>query len=253
VEETLMNMELIGRYIAGLRKQKDLTPVELAKLLNLPHPTVSKWERGESMPDMATLPQLAALLDTRVHDLLEGGKRSYAYPGTAVVEQLVEKLNNNQPEQVALMINEQKASLADLLPLLPILKASMLRKILEHVESTRFTLAETLKLAPFLLEDSIELIISQVLAGKLDWHYITGLAPYIEEDLFDRIVDAQLADGGDVTRLPALAPYLTAPKRNAIAERIVADGRDKNLLIPLAPFLADPVLAQLISSLLKGV
>lgn len=248
-----MNMELIGRYIAGLRKQKDLTPVQLAELLNLPHPTVSKWERGESMPDMATLPQLAALLDTRVHDLLEGGKRSYAYPGTAVVEQLVEKLNNNQPEQVALMINEQKASLADLLPLLPILKASMLRKIMEHVESTRFTLADTVQLAPFLLEDSIERILSQVLEGKLDWHYIPGLAPYIGEYLFDRIVDSQLAEDGDITRLPALAPHLTASKRNAIAQRIVTDGRDKKLLVPLAPFLTDSVLAQLISSLLKGV
>lgn len=246
-----MNMELIGNYIARLRKQKDLSPVELAEQLNQPHPSVAKWERGESMPDLATLPPLAALLDTRVHDLLQGGKRSYTYPGTAVVEQVVEKLNNNQPEQVAVMLNEQQAVLADLLPLLPILKASQLGKMIEHVESERFTFADTVQIAPFMTDDSIAFLVTRVLEGKLEWHFIPALAPYIGEDLFRRIVDSQLAEDGDVTRLPPLAPYLTAPECHAVVQRIVADGLDKRLLAQLAPFLTDSVLVQLIHNLLR--
>ena len=48
----MLDMRKVGTYISGLRKQKDMTQVELADMLNVSHQAVSKWERGESMPDI---------------------------------------------------------------------------------------------------------------------------------------------------------------------------------------------------------
>ena len=43
----MLDMRKVGTYISGLRKQKDMTQVELADMLNVSHQAVSKWERGE--------------------------------------------------------------------------------------------------------------------------------------------------------------------------------------------------------------
>lgn len=60
----------IGSNIAMLRKQQGLTQAELAEKLNYSDKAVSKWERGESVPDVLTLMALAEQFDTDVNTLL---------------------------------------------------------------------------------------------------------------------------------------------------------------------------------------
>ena len=51
----------IGNNIASFRKQCVMTQAELAEKLNYSDKAVSKWERGESVPDVVTLVQIAEL------------------------------------------------------------------------------------------------------------------------------------------------------------------------------------------------
>ena len=60
----------IGANIAAYRKRAGLTQVGLANKLNYTDKAVSKWERGESMPDVLTLVQLAEQFEISVNDLL---------------------------------------------------------------------------------------------------------------------------------------------------------------------------------------
>ena len=60
----------IGANIAAYRKLSGLTQVGLAEKLNYSDKAVSKWERGESVPDVLTLVQLARQFDITVNDLL---------------------------------------------------------------------------------------------------------------------------------------------------------------------------------------
>ena len=60
----------IGANIAMYRKQAGLTQAGLAEKLNYSDKAVSKWERGESVPDVLTLAQLAEQFDITVNDLL---------------------------------------------------------------------------------------------------------------------------------------------------------------------------------------
>lgn len=53
------------------RMQKELTQEEVAEYLGITAQSVSKWERGESYPDITLLPALANIFETSV-DLLLG-------------------------------------------------------------------------------------------------------------------------------------------------------------------------------------
>jgi len=54
-----MDMHMVGNQIALLRKRKGLTQTELGQRLGISFQAVSKWERGETLPDTALLPDLA--------------------------------------------------------------------------------------------------------------------------------------------------------------------------------------------------
>ena len=60
----------IGANIAFYRKREGLTQAGLAEKLNYSDKAVSKWERGESAPDVLTLVQLAELYKVTVNDML---------------------------------------------------------------------------------------------------------------------------------------------------------------------------------------
>lgn len=60
----------IGTNIAMYRKNAGLTQAGLATKLNYSDKAISKWERGESVPDVITLAQLAEQFEITVNDLL---------------------------------------------------------------------------------------------------------------------------------------------------------------------------------------
>ncbi len=67
-DEQLKNQ--IGANIALHRKQARLTQASLGEKLNYSDKAVSKWERGESVPDVMTLMAIAQQLGVTVNDLL---------------------------------------------------------------------------------------------------------------------------------------------------------------------------------------
>lgn len=77
----------LGGNIAAYRKHLGLTQLGLAEKLNYSDKAVSKWERGESMPDVLTLVQLAELFGITVSDLLVDPDKLPENPGK--VEQVM--------------------------------------------------------------------------------------------------------------------------------------------------------------------
>ena len=65
-----MDSKATGRFIAKLRKSKDLTQNELAEKLNISNKTVSKWETGEGLPDVYVIGELAKILGVSVDEIL---------------------------------------------------------------------------------------------------------------------------------------------------------------------------------------
>lgn len=61
---------VIAKNITQLRQAAGMTQSELGEKLNYSDKSVSKWERAESIPDVAVLKQLADLFGVKLDDLL---------------------------------------------------------------------------------------------------------------------------------------------------------------------------------------
>ncbi|MDR0916218.1 MAG: helix-turn-helix domain-containing protein [Oscillospiraceae bacterium] len=59
-----------GENLKKLRRERDLTQEDLARCLNVAFQTVSKWERGETTPDIETLPAVARYFGVTTDALL---------------------------------------------------------------------------------------------------------------------------------------------------------------------------------------
>lgn len=66
-----MNIRLVSKYLQRLRKKHDFTQEELAQELSLSRQAVSKWETGNTMPDLETLLRLSKLYHLSINDILE--------------------------------------------------------------------------------------------------------------------------------------------------------------------------------------
>ncbi len=62
--------QTVAANLAALRKSHHLTQLQLAEMLHYSDKAVSKWERGESLPDLAVLKQLADLYEITLDDFL---------------------------------------------------------------------------------------------------------------------------------------------------------------------------------------
>ncbi|MBQ8556132.1 MAG: helix-turn-helix transcriptional regulator [Clostridia bacterium] len=72
-----LNQKQIGQYIQTRRRAAGLTQQQLSERLHITAQSVSNWERGALLPDTATLPDLAMILNTSVDEILGGGSTAW--------------------------------------------------------------------------------------------------------------------------------------------------------------------------------
>ena len=67
-----MDQIKIGKFIQEKRKEKNITQQELAEKLNITDRAISKWENGNCLPDVGTMPELCEILNITINDLFSG-------------------------------------------------------------------------------------------------------------------------------------------------------------------------------------
>lgn len=72
-----MKEDVLRNNLVSLRKKKGLTQKELADKLNYSDKVISKWERGESVPNIDALNQLATFFQCSIDDLISPGLSDY--------------------------------------------------------------------------------------------------------------------------------------------------------------------------------
>ena len=88
-----MNVEKVGKQIAILRKEKGLTQNDLGERLGVSFQAVSKWERGEALPDITLLPDLAKILEITIDFILCSDEKAVEYKGRFSVADMKKGLN----------------------------------------------------------------------------------------------------------------------------------------------------------------
>lgn len=85
-----INKKDFGEFVCRKRKEKNMTQKDIAEKLFVSVQAVSKWERGQSLPDISLLMPLAKLLDVKIVNLLEA--RDEKAEDIQKIENLLEKI-----------------------------------------------------------------------------------------------------------------------------------------------------------------
>lgn len=71
---------IIAKNISRLRTSRGMTQIELAEKLNYSDKAISKWERGESVPDIAVLKDIADMFDVSLDYLVNDNEQEKTTP-----------------------------------------------------------------------------------------------------------------------------------------------------------------------------
>ena len=67
-----MDQEKIGVFISTLRKEQGMTQQQLADAIGVSNKTISKWECGKGMPELALIVPLCHILQISINEFLSG-------------------------------------------------------------------------------------------------------------------------------------------------------------------------------------
>ena len=90
-----------------LRKQKGFSQEELANRLNVSRQTISKWEVGESTPDLEKLVAISDLFEVSLDELVKGEESKIAEPSERIVKS---ELYSDIKEHVLTQDNKKRAT-----------------------------------------------------------------------------------------------------------------------------------------------
>lgn len=93
-----MDQVKIGKFIAGLRKEKNMTQLDLANRLGITDRAVSKWENGRGMPDLAIMKPLCEELSISINELFCGERIIEAELSQKAEEIIVNTLQRSDTE-----------------------------------------------------------------------------------------------------------------------------------------------------------
>ena len=119
----MFNMKQIGKKITELRKKNNLTQMELADMLGISFQAVSNWERGNTMPDVSKLPELATIFHISIDELLNGK--------ASLIESVIDGT-------VDTYIDEGNLTEDEVSDVLPLLKPKQVKNILEKTNVSSF-------------------------------------------------------------------------------------------------------------------
>lgn len=185
-----------GQELSMLRKGADMTQNEVADRLNLSRQAISKYERGESFPDISVFVMLAELFNVTLDELV-----GYGNP-TQGESDILKNVAKGNADIVA-------ENITDVVNLAPLLKPSVLTKLSQQFERQGIDISDIITLAEYLNEEDIvsliekasfddisneflekflpmlnhaskEAVFQKIMDGEMDWHFIKALLPYAD-------------------------------------------------------------------------
>ena len=258
----------VGKIIAQKRKEHNMTQLALADRLGVSFQAVSNWERGNSMPDISKLPELAELFECSIEELLGGGAPA------AKVEQIAKE-------------GADDMSLGDLAEVASVLTPDLLDEAVQKASGHR-TAPNGGSPCRIRIEDGVVKSVEYLDDDEADdddddddereengrsagggafcrIHIENGKvrsAGYSGDDEPNEEETKKNGHGGGaddererrtrIHELTALAPFLSEERLAQLAEECLQDGYTVRELVPLAPFLSGKMLDRLAERAVAG-
>ena len=206
----MFDANLFCENLSRLRRCADMTQSELADRLNLTRQAVSRYEKGDSFPDISILVKIAEIFHISIDDLIGAGS-----PTEGESELLKSAALGKSCEC-------HHVKVSDLQNLAPFLKPSVLDRAVEAfaaqgidisnlaslfeymsdegfwnlLNSASFEHADVNlleKLMPLLNYSAKLSIFDKILQGDIDWHFLSVLMKYVW--ISDAVLEAAVIDG----------------------------------------------------------
>lgn len=220
----MFSMQDIGKRIFTLRKENNMTQVELADCLGISYQAVSSWERGNSMPDISKIPEIAKLFHISIDDLIGESK---------VVNAILE--GADKEEMKAANLSE-----GEIVEAIPILKPSQITAVMESVDKQQFT---SMNLLPYMeAEDVKELALNLIAQGKS----CDDCLPFMEEADVKELALALVKSGEEYENC---LPFMAQADVKELVGVLLDEGRDCTSCLP---FLGAQGVKELMSRYARG-
>ncbi len=180
----MFNTTSFGVYLSRLRKRADMTQSELADRIGVTRQAVSKYERGESFPDISVLVPLADIFSVTLDDLIAAGDP------TEGEQALLREVANGRDAT-------DKVSMASMLGIAPLLKPSTLDQLSKGLGQHGVDISNIIELAEFLSDETTARLIENADFSTLPLGVIEKLAPFLDYEARCAILDAVLFKGAD--------------------------------------------------------
>lgn len=241
------NMRQIGQRIASKRRERNMTQSNLADQLLVSYQAISNWERGNTLPDIEKLPQLASALQLSIDELLgnSGSAVMHYQEGIADSQEITKLAPIIKPKELAAATQTQSFNLEFVEQLAPFLSSEELFALLTSVEEplTEEALAECL---PFLETDHLE----HLLKEDYSFTFLEEAAPYLSAAFLAEKTEQAVSKSQSLDELEDIAPFLEKEDLGRILQKILAAAEKPEHLLSkmedLFPFLDDSMLATLV-------
>lgn len=193
-----------GTYISKLRKSADMTQSELADKINLTRQAISKYERGDSFPDISILLLIAEEFGVSVESLIYGGEPT-----------------KSEAEMLLYQSTGRYTSIDELMNIAPFLKPSVLDKFTERMKKQGIDISHLAELSEYMNSKSVVELLDSTNVDKLDEELLKRLVPILTEEskltIFEQILESKL-DWRFVESLLPYAYYLISQVEAAVIE-----------------------------------
>ena len=265
----MFDTKKVAAKIRELRIGGNMTQMELADSMGISVQAVSNWERGNSMPDISKLGELASLFHCSIDELL-GESRN-----TQVLARILEEkdeelaaadieledmkevaplLKPNQMEHMldACVKKQATISLEDIIPLAPFLSEKYLEELIEMTDDEG-DFDSLIGLIPFLSGENVEKMAWKLFdqeAPNMD--QVIAMAPFLSKKFLDQVV-AGIDLEANFEDVMGLMPFISGSTMEKLARKALQKGEPgMDELLGMAPFLSRKFLGSLVNDILES-
>lgn len=193
----MFDTKRFGAYMCSMRKRADMTQSGLAEKLNVTRQSVSNYECGDSFPDISILITIADIFHVTLDELILSGA-----PTQREAMVLKSAANNQEfPKEL------HQESIRDFINIAPLLKPSILKKLVAVLSNEGIDISSVISLAEYLQDETVIELLETVTFDQLSDELLERLIPFLDAKaqivIFQKILDGQL----DYKLIRVMLPY----------------------------------------------
>lgn len=182
----MFDIKKFGAYISRLRKKADMTQSELAEQLNLTRQAISKYECGDSFPDISILIEIADVFNITLDELISSGnptkREALILEGAAGGQDLCSGLD--------------KQCISDIVNIAPLLKPSLLDKLADGLAEHGIDISSIVSIAEYIKDDTVVKLLENATYDTINENLLERLIPFLDRNsisiIFHKIIEGEL-------------------------------------------------------------